>query len=181
MRRLLNTLYISTQQSYVHRENDNVVIELKREKLGSFPIILLENIVCIGQVSCSPALMGLCAERGVGLAFLTENGRFLARVNGPVSGNVLLRRAQYRLADDVELSTELAKRFAAAKLANARTTLLRAQRENDDCESKNSLKMAAIAMEETIKSLRSGCSKETVRGKEGDAAKTYFSVFNHLR
>lgn len=180
MRRLLNTLFVITPKSYLHKENDEVVIRQNSEKKGSFPIILLEGIVCIGQVSCSPALMGFCAERGVGLSFLTENGKFLARVNGPVSGNVLLRRAQYRATDNNEISTELAKRFVVAKITNSRTLLLRAQRESNKQEQVDEMKKAVIAIGETICSLKLDCSKETVRGKEGDAAKTYFSVFDHL-
>lgn len=180
MRRLLNTLYISTQQSYLHKENNQIVVEKHGERLGIFPIMLFENIVCMGQVSCSPALMSLCVENGVGLAFLTENGKFLARVNGPVSGNVLLRRAQYRTADNTEVSAELAKRFAVAKIANSRNLLLRAQRESPDSDSKNKIKAAAVAMEATIQSMKKTSSKETTRGREGDAAKTYFSIFDSL-
>lgn len=180
MKRLLNTLYVMTPRSYLHKENEEVVITQNSEKIGSFPVILLENIICVGQVSCSPALMGFCAEKGVGLAFLTENGKFLARVNGPVSGNVLLRRAQYKAADDDNTSTELAKRFVVAKLVNSRTLLLRAQRESGEEVRANALKAAVVSIGETISSLKTNCSKETIRGKEGDAGKTYFSVFDHL-
>lgn len=180
MRRLLNTLYVSTQQSYLRKENDQIVVEKHGERLGAFPIMLFENIVCMGQISCSPALMSLCAENGVGLAFLTENGKFMARVSGPVSGNVLLRRAHYRMADNAEASTELAKRFAVAKIANSRNLLLRAQRESGDCDIKNEIKAATVSMEATIQSMKNASSKDTIRGKEGDAAKTYFSIFDSL-
>lgn len=180
MKRLLNTLYVLTPFSYLAKENDQVVIKVDRETRDSFPIHILENIVCMGQVSCSPALMGLCAERGVGLAFVTEQGRFLARVQGSVSGNVLLRRAQYRMADDASFKARLAARFVVAKIANTRTLLLRAHRENPDAEGVHAVHSASVHLSDALGSLKEECSIESVRGKEGDAARMYFSVFDHL-
>src|ERR1039457_369992 len=96
MKQLLNTLYITTQGAYLAKDGETVLVRVEEESRLRVPIHTLASIVCFGRVSCSPALMGLCAESGVALSFLTENGRFLARVEGPVSGNVLLRREQYR-------------------------------------------------------------------------------------
>ncbi|MBP8783913.1 MAG: type I-C CRISPR-associated endonuclease Cas1 [Synergistaceae bacterium] len=180
MKRLLNTLYVSTPSSYLAKENEQVVVKVDRETKTSIPIHILENIVCMGQVSCSPALMGLCAERGVGLAFVTEQGRFLARVQGPVSGNVLLRRAQYRAADDASFKSRLAARFVVAKIANTRTLLLRAHRENPENEGANAIRSASVYLADTLGSLKETLPLESVRGKEGDAARMYFSVFDHL-
>ncbi|MBT8420211.1 MAG: CRISPR-associated endonuclease Cas1, partial [Gammaproteobacteria bacterium] len=95
MKKLLNTLYVTTQGAWLARERENILVQVERETRMRLPIHNLGNIVCFGQVSASAPLMGLCAERGVGLAFFTEYGRFLARVQGPISGNVLLRREQY--------------------------------------------------------------------------------------
>src|SRR5690606_41098939 len=100
MKKLLNTLYITRQGSYLHKERDTLIIKQDRNKLAQFPALSLGNIICFGQVSVSPYLMGYCAEQGIGLACYTEWGRFLARVQGRQSGNVLLRRTQYRLAAD---------------------------------------------------------------------------------
>src|SRR5689334_12607214 len=96
MKQLLNTLYITTQGAYLSKDGETVLVKVEHETRLRVPIHTLGSVVCFGQVACSPPLMGLCAERGVSLAFLSENGRFLARVQGPVAGNVLLRREQYR-------------------------------------------------------------------------------------
>jgi len=105
VKKLLNSLYINRQETYIHKERETIVIKLKGEKLGQFPAINMANIVCFGNVSVSPFLMGYCAEQGIGLVFYTEYGRFLARVTGRTAGNVLLRRKQFRWADDTNSST----------------------------------------------------------------------------
>ena len=102
MKKHLNTLFVTTQGSYLAKDGETVAVHLEGEVKLRIPIHTLESIVCFGNVSCSPFLMGLCGESGVTISFLTENGRFLARVIGPVSGNVLLRREQYRQADNLE-------------------------------------------------------------------------------
>src|SRR3990172_6075438 len=120
MKRLLNTLYITTQGAYLAREGETALVRVDGETKLQVPIHTLGSIVCFGQVSLSPPLMGLCAERGVAISFLTMRGRFLARVEGPVSGNVLLRREQYRRADDLPIADELARAMVVAKIANCR-------------------------------------------------------------
>jgi CRISPR-associated protein Cas1 len=124
--------------------------------------------------------MGLCAERNVGISFLSERGRFWARVEGPVSGNVLLRREQYRRADDAVASSELARAIVVAKIANCRTVLLRAARERPEGEGAPELATAADHLAQHLRSLEEPMSLDTVRGKEGDAARMYFGVFDHL-
>jgi CRISPR-associated protein Cas1 len=104
MRKLLNTLHVMTQGSYLHRDGETVAVKVGDELKLRVPVHTLEGLVCSGRVSCSPPVLGLCCERGVGISFLSEQGRFIARVHGPVSGNVLLRRQQYRIADDARLS-----------------------------------------------------------------------------
>lgn len=179
MKKLLNTLYVSTPYSYISKENEKLVVR-QHKTSREFPIHLLDSVVCMGRVTCSPALMGFCCERGVGLAFFSENGKFLARVNGPVSGNVLLRRSQYRIADDESKCAELARRFVVAKIANGRNVLLRALRDYSDIDSTNNLKKTASYLAMTLKSLETRKTLETIRGNEGDAARAYFSAFNDL-
>ncbi|GMU94418.1 MAG: hypothetical protein AMXMBFR4_34760 [Candidatus Hydrogenedentota bacterium] len=180
MKRLLNTLYVTTQGAYLAKEGETVQVRVEQETRLSVPIHTLGGIVCFGQVACSPFLLGMCAEKNVGLAFLTENGRFLARVNGPVNGNVLLRREQYRRADNRETSSGIARTIVTAKVANARTVLMRAAREHADASSRNELSRAAGHLAELLDALRGPTPLDVVRGREGDAARTYFSVFDHL-
>jgi len=131
-------------------------------------------------VGCSPFLMGFCAERNVSVSFLTEHGRFLARVTGPVSGNVLLRREQYRKADDPEFSTAVARACITAKIANCRHVLKRALRDHPDKVDINDLHSTVRRLTASIDRLgHVGCLDE-IRGIEGDAAHNYFSVLGHL-
>ena len=180
MKRLLNTLYVTTQGAYLAREGETVLVRVERETKLQIPVHNLGGIVCFGQVSASPPLMGLCAERGVAISFLTEHGRFLARVQGPVSGNVLLRREQYRRADDGEDSAEIARCMVVAKIANCRVVLQRAARERPDEKGVESLSEAAAQLAQHLRDLDEKVPLDTIRGKEGDAARRYFGVFDHL-
>ena len=116
MRKLLNTLHVMTQGAYLHRDGETIAIKVGQELKLRIPIHTLEGLVCWGQVACSPQLLGLCCERGVGISFLTEQGKFLARVTGPVSGNVLLRRQQYRMADGADGALPTVRTIVAAKI-----------------------------------------------------------------
>ena len=180
MKHLLNTLYVTTQGSYLSREGETVLVRVDGETKLQVPIHTLGGIVCFGQVSMSPFLMGLCGERNVAVSFLTERGRFMARVEGPVSGNVLLRREQYRRADNMEISAQIARAMVVAKIANSRTVLLRAARERPDDSGAPYLAEAANYLAQLLKDMDAPAPLDVVRGIEGDAAKTYFSVFNHL-
>lgn len=180
MKHLLNTLYVTTRGAYLAREGETVLVRVDGETKLRVPIHTLGSIVCFGQVSCSPPLMGMCAERNVAISFLSEQGRFWARVEGPVSGNVLLRREQYRRSDDMETSAEIARSVVIAKIANSRTVLLRVARERPDYEGTPYVTEAAHYLSQLIKDLDVPTSLDVVRGCEGDAAKTYFGVFNHL-
>lgn len=180
MRQLLNTLYVTTQGSYLARDGEAVVVRVEHETRLCVPIHTLGGIVCFGQVSCSPPLMGLCAERGVAISFLSQNGKFLARVHGPVSGNVLLRREQYRRADIPEASAAIARMAVIGKVANARAVLLRSLRDYPDAEKANGVRAAANRLRQVLNDLRQPVSLDEVRGLEGDAARTYFSVFDPL-
>lgn len=180
MKHLLNTLYVTTQGAYLSREGETVLVRVDGETKFQVPIHTLGSVVCFGHVSCSPPLMALCAERNVGISFLSQHGRFWARVEGPVSGNVLLRREQYRRADDAVASCELARAIVLAKIANCRTVLLRAARERPEAEGTLELATAADHLAEHLISLEEPVPLDTVRGKEGDAARTYFGVFDYL-
>lgn len=178
MKHLLNTLYVTTQGAYLAQEGETILVRIEHETKLRVPVHTLGSVVCFGQVSCSPPMMGLCGERGVTLSFLTEHGRFLARVQGPVSGNVLLRREQYRRADDLDTAAEIARTIVAAKIANCRTVLLRAAREQET--HRDDIAEAAGHLGALLKALRNNLSLDGVRGMEGDAAGTYFGVFDHL-
>jgi CRISPR-associated protein Cas1 len=179
MKQHLNTLFITTQGSYLRKEGENVVVSVARQERARMPIHTLGSIVCFGQVTCSPFLMGFCGQRGVSLAFLTERGRFLARVEGPTSGNVLLRREQYRRADCPNMAAELARAFVIGKVANSRTTLQRAARDHADKSGQGALQPAINALGRVLRELSVPLSLDVVRGKEGEAARTYFGVFDH--
>lgn len=180
MKHHLNTLFVTTQGSYLAKEGEAVLVRVERETKLRVPIHTLGGIVCFGNVSCSPYLMGLCGERGVAVSFMTEKGRFLARVHGFTSGNVLLRREQYRRADDPDRSAEIASVVVAGKIANARTVLLRGLRDYPAGEGAVALQRAAQQMERCLREARACTAIDVLRGIEGEAARAYFAVFNHL-
>ncbi|MBQ7252899.1 MAG: type I-C CRISPR-associated endonuclease Cas1 [Kiritimatiellae bacterium] len=177
MKKLLNTLYVQTQGTYLRREGETVVAEREREVVARIPIHTLSGIVCFGNVLCSPFLLGLCGERGVHVGFLTEHGRFLARVEGPVSGNVLLRVAQMEAAHDAGRGRDLASAFVAGKILNARTVLQRRLRDHGD---EAGCARAVDLLAGFARQLRQAETTDAVRGAEGEAAACYFAVFNEL-
>jgi CRISPR-associated protein Cas1 len=180
VRQLLNTLYVTTQGAYLARDGEAVAVRVEQETKLRVPIHTLESIVCFGQVSSSPFLMGLCGERGVTLSFLTEHGRFLARVHGPVSGNVLLRREQYRWADLEDRVAAVARSVVTAKVANCRTVVQRAAREKPDAEGTGELECAARRLGRLLEEIAGAGRVDEIRGHEGDAARVYFGVFDLL-
>jgi len=180
MKKHLNTLFVTSQGAYLAKEGETVVVQVNQEIRLRVPVHTIGGIVCFGNVSCSPFLMGFCGENGVGISFLTEYGRFLARVQGPVSGNVLLRREQYRKADDLKYSAQMAKAFVTGKIANCRTVLQRAMRDHAQKMDEVSLRQRIDDLNRSLQSLELNQSLDSLRGLEGDAAHTYFSVFDHL-
>ena len=180
MKKHLNTLFVTTQGAYLAKEGETVVVRVEREIRLRVPIHTIGGIVCFGNITCSPFLMGFCAERDVAVSFLTEQGRFLARVQGPVSGNVLLRREQYRRADDMNVSAQMAKTVLTGKLANCRTVLQRSLRDHPDKLNTDEVRMAAKQISNSLNRLQSDLPLNVARGIEGEAAHTYFSVFDHL-
>ena len=180
MRKLLNTLHIATQGAYLHRDGETVVVEVDREVKLRIPVHTLEGLVCWGRVQCTPPVLALCCEYGVGISYHTEQGRFLARVQGPVSGNVLLRRGQYRVADDETQALPIVRSIVTVKIANARTVLLRAARESSQGEHKAALRKAAERLASAGVDVSRAASVDEARGFEGLAGQVYFGVFGAM-
>jgi len=181
MKKHLNTLFVTTQGAYLAKDGETVAVRIEREVRLRIPVHTLDSIVCFGNVGCSPFLMGFCAERDVTLSFLTENGRFLARVQGPVSGNVLLRREQYRRADDLEFSAAVARACLTGKVANCRGVLMRALRDHEEkIGSSVEIREAVDRLSASLRRLQGFLDLDELRGIEGDAAHVYFGVFDHL-
>lgn len=177
MKKLLNILYIYTQGSYLSKERETIVIKNGKEKVGQFATINISGIFCFGRVSISPPLMGYCAERGIGVVFFTIYGRFQARVQGKVTGNVLLRREQYRWADDANSSLAVARLMVAAKIANTRYIL---QREIRNHGNNMVLEKIIRRLASSLTQLRRANSCAEIMGIEGEAANSYFAIFAQL-
>jgi len=176
MKRFQNTLFITTQDSYLSKDGECVAIHQEGSVRGKIPVHTLDGLMLFGQVSCSPFLLGHCAENGVTVTWLTEYGKFLASMHGPTSGNVLLRRAQYRMADDKEKSAAMARSFCIGKIYNCRTILRRSARERPDV----GLDDACVRLSDCLHRLRSGLALDVARGIEGEAANVYFGVLHKL-
>jgi CRISPR-associated protein Cas1 len=175
-----NTLYVMTPNAYARLENDTVRIEIEGQKKLQVPLHHLGSLVCFGNILVSPSLMHRCADEGVSVVLLDSNGRFKARLEGPVSGNILLRQAQHRKALDMTFALHTARAVTAGKLRNARYVLLRGAREGADADDAGALSQAAESLAVSIRSLPFASTLDHVRGIEGEAAKTYFSALPRL-
>jgi len=180
MKKFLNTLFITTQGSYLSKEGETVVVSVDRETKLQVPIHTLSGVVCFGQVSMSPYLMGFCAEKDVAVSFLTEYGRFLASIRGEVSGNVLLRREQYRRADDEKFCVGIAKNFLTGKFANSRSVLRRVLRDHENKIQADIIEGSVDRLTYALRQLERDYSLDELRGLEGDSAHHYFNAFDHL-
>lgn len=183
MRRHLNTLYVSTQGAWLNKDGENVVVSLEGVERGRVPMHGIGAILCFGRVLVSPPLMGAAAEAGIRISHMTEEGRFLARIEGPVSGNVLLRRTQYRWADDAARSTTIVRSLIAGKVLNQRAVLSRAVRDHASSTAPEKLEDLSNAIERLghiVRRLEKPLSVDELRGAEGEAGQVYFSVFDHL-
>ncbi|WP_456380577.1 type I-C CRISPR-associated endonuclease Cas1c [Thiolapillus sp.] len=180
MKQLLNTLYITTEGAWLRLEGETLVVMVDKEKRLQVPLHHLGGIVCIGRVNMSSVLMARCMEDGRSIVWLNNNGRFQARVEGSASGNILLRQAQYRAADDPDKTLELARAFIAGKLRNSRQVLLRSARDNKSREETHALKKAASAIAINLRNLQHVDTLDSVRGLEGDSARVYFEQVNHM-
>jgi CRISP-associated protein Cas1 len=177
MKKLLNTLYITTPESYLSKDGLNVVISVKQNEIFRIPILNIEGIVTFGYMGASPGVMKLCSDNGVSLTFLSPNGRFIGRVQGGVKGNVLLRKRQYQLSDDPLFSLHLSKLFVAGKIQNYRNILRRFIRDHG---SDTQIETAARNLENSKNDTLRALDANQLRGIEGDAANSYFEVFQRL-
>ena len=183
MRRHLNTIYVTSEDAWVRKDGANIVVEVDGVERGRAPIHMIGGIVCFTRAGASPALMAACAEAGVGLSFLTPNGRFQARVEGPRTGNVLLRRAQYRAADTPESALPFAQSVVAAKAANQRTVIRRALRDHGnalDAVRHARLTEAELRLGDSARRASLCDDLASLRGIEGEAAAAYFAAFDVL-
>jgi len=204
MKQHLNTLFVTTQGAYLAREGEAVLVRVERQTKLRVPVHTLGSIVCFGRVGLSPSLAGLCGERGVGVTLCSTSGRFLARVCGWTPGNVLLRREQYRRADDDAKSAAVARAVVAAKVANGRQVLLRGARDYPQSPGAAALQRAAEDLSDVLRRMGRAAvppaadgaagggnapgdgprppmaQLDAVRGLEGEAANVYFAAFDHL-
>ena len=180
MQTLLNTLYVMTPNAYAHLENATIRIDVEREKKLQVPLHHLSSVVCFGNVMVSPALMHRLAEEGKSLVLLDDNGRFKARLEGPIAGNILLRQAQHRQADDAEFALNFSRSCVAGKIKNSRQLLMRAAREADEASEEQSLSRTADDLAASLRALATVSDLDALRGIEGEAARNYFGAMNHV-
>jgi len=180
MRKLLNTLYVTTPETYLALDGENVVVLLENAEKLRIPLHTLESIAYFGYKGTSPALMGACAERGIRLSYFTPNGRFLAAASANENGNVLLRKCQYRLSDDSGMSAEIARSFILAKLYNSRWILERATRDHPQRVDVAAIKASCRVLADQAHTLETCADLDTLRGLEGSASERYFSHFNDM-
>ena len=180
MRRLLNTLFVLSENAYLSLDGENVVVSQDRQETARFALHTLESILCFSYAGASPALMGGCAERGVSLAFFTPHGRFLARAAAGMCGNVLLRQQQYRAADDLFASCRHARGFLLGKVYNARWVLERATRDHPQRVPVDRLKALSGQLAAALPRIQDAMTAEELRGIEGEAAQRYFDGFDSL-
>jgi CRISP-associated protein Cas1 len=180
MRQLLNTLYVTKPRAYLHLDHDTVRVEVERQLQLQAPLLQLGGIVCFGDVMLSPALLHRCADDGRSVVLLDTNGRFKARIEGPTSGNVLLRRAQHLALSDPARRIEIARAMPAGKIRNARFVLQRAAREARTIDETEVLTLAAAVQLSVLQRLPLRDDLDLLRGDEGDAARSYFQAFRYM-
>ncbi len=180
MRKLLNTLFITSEQAYLTLDGETVCVEVQKKKVGQFPLHTLESIISFSYNGATPAFMGACAKRGINLAFFNPFGKFLCRITGEERGNVLLRKQQYRVSDDKDFSCTIARNFILGKVFNCRWSIDRTLRDHelrvDAEECRKAIKFLSNAMDK----IRTEKDLDTLRGFEGEAATVYFGIFDEL-
>ncbi|MGB9623767.1 MAG: type I-C CRISPR-associated endonuclease Cas1c [Phycisphaerae bacterium] len=175
-----NTLYVTTQGAYLHHDHEVLKVEIEKQTRLAVPIHHLESVALFGHVMVSPGALRKCADAGIATTFLSEHGRLLARVDAPQSGNVLLRREQFRQADRPQACLAVARNCIAGKIQNARALLQRSARESDDEHDRKALDEAAASLAHSLAALPGADSIDSLRGHEGSAASAYFDVFNAM-
>lgn len=180
MRKMLNVLYVTTPEAFLGKDGENLFVKVDDKEIFRTPIHYLEGIVSFGYMGASPSLLGFCTERGITVTYLTPYGKFLATVSGPVKGNVLLRRKQYRIADSVSDCTKLASRFIIGKLANCRVVLRRFISDHGDKCDLSQIELISKKLAKSVVKVSQYSSLEEIRGIEGEMARHYFSVFDDI-
>lgn len=180
MRKLLNTLFVTSEDAYLALETENVAVYIGEEKKAQYPLLVLESIISFSYKGASPALMGACARQGIQLTFLTPRGRFLARVCGQEQGNVLLRKEQYRLSDKLEKSCHIARNFIFGKVYNQRWVLERTLRDHRMRVDSAALESASQALAGLLPVIETETDLDALRGLEGEASVRYFRVFDEM-
>jgi CRISPR-associated protein Cas1 len=180
VKKLLNTLYVTTPESYLSLDGETVVVLNEEKALGKIPLHNLEGIVTFGRTGASPAIMGECAKRNISLCFMTTNGRFLARVSGMRYGNVILRKEQYRISDNPKTSNKIAKNFIIGKVFNSRWIIERVTRDHPYSVNIAKLKKVSSQLQNVLMLIKECESNDQLRGYEGEAAALYFSVFDDM-
>lgn len=180
MKKLLNTLYVTSQDSYLALDGENIVVLDKDKEIGRLPLHNLEGIVSFGYRGTSPALMGACADRNISLCYVSPSGKFLARVTGNVKGNVVLRRKQFEAVRDETVSLGIAKNCIIGKVYNARWVLERSIRDHSMQIDTEKVKHASGMLKDAAVAVQNSQSMDQLRGYEGEAASVYFSVFDEM-
>lgn len=180
MRKMLNTLFVTSEEAYLALENENVVVYRDSERAAQYPLQVLEGILCFSYKGASPALMGECVRRGIGLSFLTPSGRLLARAAGESQGNVLLRKEQYRVSDSPERSCRVARNFIFGKVYNARWVLERTLRDHAMRVNADALRDASNGIQAQLKPILDSEDLDALRGLEGEASARYFGVWDEM-
>ena len=180
MRKLLNVLFVTSEDAYLSLDGENVVVNREKQEVGRFPLHNLSGILCFSYAGASPALMGACGKRGVALTFCTPTGRFLARAVGEENGNVLLRREQYRIADDQRRSCAIARSMIFGKLYNARWSVERTRRDHADRIDTERFASVSQTLRDLLPPVSEETSLDSLRGLEGAGSTAYFSVFDDM-
>lgn len=180
MKKLLNTIYVTIPETYLSLDGENVVILKEKQEIGRIPLHNIERIMTFGYMGVSPALMGKCVERRIELVFMTPYGKFLARVEGSINGNVLLRREQFRIADDKDKSLEIARNMIIGKIYNSRQVLLRVLRDHELRVNQEVFRKKADFLQEALQKCKDVKDIDSLRGIEGECASIYFSLFDDM-
>lgn len=178
MHQLLNTLYVTTPEAYVRLDHETLRVQVEGETRLQVPLHHLGGLVCFGNVLVSPAVLHRCADDGRSVVFMDRNGRFKGRLEGPVSGNVLLRKAQHQAITDPEQTLAIARNIVAGKIQNTRQIVLRAARETKDADDATALKETARKLASSVEQLPDVEDLDQLRGFEGEAARQHFSSFS---
>ena len=180
MRRLLNTLFVTSEDAYLTLDGENIVVKREQAEIGRFPLHNLSGIVCFSYAGASPALMGACAKRNVALSFCSPRGKFLARTARISGGNVLLRREQYRVADDLVRSCQVAKYMIFGKVYNSRWSIERTRRDHKPRIDQEKFQNASASLKNLLPQLLEENGMDSLRGLEGAAATVYFDVLDDM-